>query len=259
MTIPTLDLQIIRDRVGDLPDDATVEVVYDYTGADPLRAALAVLKRRKANIDAAPASMTVAGDYSENWTANLKSLADEIRALEGEISAADLGVDPALWTAGLPVLSTSAIVRCDRDRLFTSAPAPTIRPARTYVSTSTSVPRGFGWVVFESDVACSVGDGKAGAPAPAWAVGLNITDLQVSVATPGTGSTMEIQLRRVRAGTPVDVLTTPVSVAAGEYTAANETVDLDNDDIEAGDMFYLDRDAVHDTPAFGLSAICTAS
>lgn len=116
----------------------------------------------------------------------------------------------------------------------------------------------FGWAVFESDIACSVGDGKIGFVAPAWLVSRNIVDMQVSVSTPGTTGTMDIQLRRTRAGAAVDVFSAPVTVASGAYTASNETVDIANDDIQAGDMFFLDRDTVHTSPALGLSAVVTA-
>jgi hypothetical protein len=68
---------------------------------------------------------------------------------------------------------------------------------------------------------------------------------------------MDIQLRRVRGATAVDVLTTKVTVNSGAYTANDESVNTANDDIAAGDMFYPDVDTIHTVAALGLSVTVT--
>jgi len=117
--------------------------------------------------------------------------------------------------------------------------------------------KSFGWIVFESGDACVLGDGLAGFAAPAWMTTYRVTDVQVSVFTPGVTGTMDIQVRRVRSGAAVDVLSTPVTLGSGEFTIGDGVVDAGNADIEAGDLFYIDRDAIHATPAEGLSVMVT--
>ena len=117
--------------------------------------------------------------------------------------------------------------------------------------------KSFGWVVFEGTSACAVGDGEAGFAAPAWMTSYEVVDVQASVSTPGTTGTMDLTVRRVRAGAAVNVTATPVTVDSGAFTANDSVIDAGNNDIQAGDMFYVDRDAVHETAAKGLSVIVT--
>lgn len=69
---------------------------------------------------------------------------------------------------------------------------------------------------------------------------------------------MTVQMARIRGGTPVDVLSTPVTIDANELTsytaAAASVVNPANDDIAVGDMWRVDIDMAG-TGAKGLQVI----
>lgn len=111
-------------------------------------------------------------------------------------------------------------------------------------------------VVFESDTDCATGDGKAAFTVPEQLAGYEIYDVQAGgIHTLGVGSTMEIQLRRRRETTEVDVLSTKVTVDPAEYYASDGVVNASNNDMAEGDNFYVDVDQVHTTPAKGLTVV----
>jgi hypothetical protein len=69
---------------------------------------------------------------------------------------------------------------------------------------------------------------------------------------------MDIQIRRRRSGSEVDMLSTPVTVGSGEYYARDGVINASNDDVATGDLIFIDVDTVHDpTPAYGLSVALT--
>lgn len=110
-----------------------------------------------------------------------------------------------------------------------------------------------GAIVFDSNTDCSVGDGVVGIPIPNSLNGMNIVDVVAVVHTAGTSNTMSIQVRRRRAGSDVDVLNIPVTIDSAEYYVNDGSIDVNNDDLQIGDMLYIDVDTVHATPAKGLS------
>lgn len=81
-----------------------------------------------------------------------------------------------------------------------------------------------------------------------------IKNVRASVYTKGVTGTMDIQIRRVRAGATVDVLSTLVTVG-DEYTVADGVINAANDDLATGDLLFVDVDTTHTTPAKGLSII----
>lgn len=100
-----------------------------------------------------------------------------------------------------------------------------------------------------------VGDGAAEIYIPASLNGFNITSVHAKVRTAGTTGTTDIQLRRVRAGTPADVLSTKLTVDSaetGSETATPAVINASNDDLATGDYLYVDVDAVSTTPPKGL-------
>jgi hypothetical protein len=107
-----------------------------------------------------------------------------------------------------------------------------------------------------SSEVCGVADGTCGVLIPALCNGWNVTAVVAGVATKGVTGAMDVQVRRVRAGTPVDVLSTKVTVG-DEYFAADGVINASNDDVATGDMLYIDVDAVHTTPAYGLTVAIT--
>lgn len=103
------------------------------------------------------------------------------------------------------------------------------------------------------------GDGQMFYTVPASLAGFTITSVNSSV--PGAVSSSgapTIQLARVRAGTPVDVLSTKSTIDATEsssYTAAiPSVVNTSNDDLTTGDFLRVDVD-VAGTGAKGLQVI----
>lgn len=105
----------------------------------------------------------------------------------------------------------------------------------------------------------AVGDGQAMFTVPVelngWTLSLPVGD----VATAGTTGTMDFQLRRVRAGAAVDILSTKLTFDSTEATtrtaAAAAVVNASNDDLATGDKIFLDIDAVQTTAAKGLGTI----
>jgi len=91
---------------------------------------------------------------------------------------------------------------------------------------------------------------------------MNGKDLTVALAavhTKGITGTTDVQLRRRRAGSDVDMLSTKITIG-DEWFAADGVINEANDDVNTGDMIYVDVDAVHSgTAPKGLSATLTFS
>jgi hypothetical protein len=88
--------------------------------------------------------------------------------------------------------------------------------------------------------------------------GLDLTAARATVHTQGVTNTTDVVVRRRRAGSDVNMLSTPITLGA-EYSVADGVIDLGNDDIQTGDGIYIDVDAVHDTPPKGLSVVLSFS
>jgi len=126
----------------------------------------------------------------------------------------------------------------------------------TYPMAATAA-KEIGWTITDTGVATAVADGLQGFVVPASMVGMNITSVIAVVDTAGTTGTTDIQLRRVRAGTPVDVLSTVATIDTTELTtetaATPYVINTSNDDLALGDKLFPDIDAISTTPAEGLS------
>lgn len=109
--------------------------------------------------------------------------------------------------------------------------------------------------VATSATAWSTGDGKAWFVVPANMNGMNLVSVLGVVHTAGTTGTQDVQFRRRRSGSDVDMLSTKLtwdSTEASTATAATAAViNGSNDDVATGDIIYLDVDAVQTTPAQG--------
>lgn len=101
----------------------------------------------------------------------------------------------------------------------------------------------------------TTGDGKTGFEITPELNGFNLVAVRKTVDTAGTTGTDDTQIRRVRAGTPADMLSTKITIDSTETsssTAATPAViDTSNDDVATGDMIYIDQDAVQTTKAKG--------
>lgn len=108
--------------------------------------------------------------------------------------------------------------------------------------------------------AITTGDGKAYLPINAYVAGMNLIDVQADVSTASTSGLPTIQLRRLRSGTPVDMLSTKVSIDANELSSTTATtvyvIDTANDDVAQGDGIYIDID-VSGVGAKGLAITLT--
>jgi len=115
--------------------------------------------------------------------------------------------------------------------------------------------RGVCIVLFESDVDVVVGDGKVAFTVPSFMNGMDLVDIVSSCHTMGTSGTTDIQIRRRRAGSEVDMLSTKTT-HENEYFCSDEVINTNNDDIVTGDQLYWDVDAVR-TGMKGLSVVLT--
>lgn len=106
MALDAATLDAIREWVGSTPDDNTVESTYQRTGVGTVaRAALAILRKRRADLLAQPAEWDLDGDYGQKTGKNLDELNAQIAALEAITGAAGAGT-----------MTTSQLVRPDRTR-----------------------------------------------------------------------------------------------------------------------------------------------
>lgn len=94
--------------------------------------------------------------------------------------------------------------------------------------------------------AITTGDGKAYLRIPTRINGFNLTEVGASVSTVSSSGAVTVQIRRVRSGTPVDMLSTALTIDASETdssTAATAAViNTSNDDIATADQIYIDID-----------------
>lgn len=108
--------------------------------------------------------------------------------------------------------------------------------------------------------AITTGDGQAFLTVPAAWNGKTVASVDASVTTVSSSGAVTVQLARVRAGTPADVLSTAVTIDATEsasYTAAvPSVVDTANDDLATGDFLRVDVDGAG-TGAKGLIVTLT--
>lgn len=101
----------------------------------------------------------------------------------------------------------------------------------------------------------STGDGQTGFEIPAELNGFNLVAVRKTVDTAGTTGTDDTQIRRVRSGTPADMLSTKMTIDSTETSTATAAtpavINTSNDDVATGDMIYIDQDAVQTTKAKG--------
>lgn len=112
MAMTDTDLALIRDEVGDEPDDTSVENVFDVVG-HWLPTAIRILKRRRANAGAGGqevSSFGLDGVMTVGLSkADLKGLDTQILRLEGQWANLNSEPDPTVAT-------NARIGRADRYR-----------------------------------------------------------------------------------------------------------------------------------------------
>ena len=121
----------------------------------------------------------------------------------------------------------------------------------------------FCFVPYESDDDTAVFNGTVGFCIPPSMTGMNIFSVTATTYAAGVGGTLSIQLRRSRAGTDVDILSTKCTIDSTEYSSTTAAtpyvINTSNDDLVTGDLIFCDIDGVHSTTeAQGLSVIVEA-
>lgn len=173
---------------------------------------------------------------------------------------------------GLTITTTSIAVDSASDTVDGIVELATIAETNTGTDATRAVtPDGLAGSVFGEKSVCissfpagtntAVGNGTTAFVVPASMNGMNLVTAVAAVDTTGTTGTTTIMIRRRRGTTNADMLTTSLTIDSTEAdstTAATPlVVDGANDDVQTGDKIYIDVDAVHTTPAQGLSTTLT--
>jgi len=110
--------------------------------------------------------------------------------------------------------------------------------------------------VFAPTADVVTGDGAAYFHVPAALNGGVITAAHAAVIAPGITGTTDVQIANIRSGTPVDVLSTKLTIDSGETgsdtAAAPAVINAENDDLATNDRLRVDVDAVSTTAPTGL-------
>jgi hypothetical protein len=122
---------------------------------------------------------------------------------------------------------------------------------------SDAVPtRSIQWTVFIPTTNVTTGDGKLYFHVSPLFNGLVINYIHAMVITAGTTGTTDIQIARIRSGSPADVLSTKLTIDSGETgsdtAATSAVINTSNDDLATNDILRIDVDAVSSTPPKGL-------
>lgn len=101
----------------------------------------------------------------------------------------------------------------------------------------------------------ATGDGLAGFLVPAEMNGMNLVRASFVVRTAGSGGVSEVQIRRVRDTTAVDMLSTKLTIDSTELKSADSStayvINTSNDDVQTDDRIYVDGDTVPATKPKG--------
>ena len=116
--------------------------------------------------------------------------------------------------------------------------------------------RGFNVALVASNVDVAVGNGIYAFCVPAALAGMNIVNCVATVHTAGTTGTTDLQIRRRRNTTDVDVLSTVMTIDSGEVSSKDAAtpyvINTGNDDLAEGDLLFIDIDAISTTAPKGL-------
>ncbi len=150
----------------------------------------------------------------------------------GEFLTADSGESLGLKWGAIPDASETVkgIVEIATTAEIDAGTSETLVPNVDNLAESDIGTKGWGYSPFQSDEAVVVGDGKDGFTVPAFMDGWIIKDFVVSVHDKGITGTTDVQLRRRRAGSDVDVMSVVVTLG-DEFFASDGTVNPANDDL----------------------------
>lgn len=114
--------------------------------------------------------------------------------------------------------------------------------------------------VIDDATVLTTGDGKTSFVISNDLNGMSLVDADASVVGVSSSGTPTIQIRRLRGGSPADMLSTSITIDANELdsysAAAAAVVNTANDDVATGDRLFIDVD-VAGTGTDGLDVILT--
>jgi len=179
----------------------------------------------------------------------------ETLAILGVESGADVTDDVNVNSAGATMntdvdVSGNAWFKDENDMVSDDATKVASQQSiKRYVDT---VKRSVAITVTPSDAVVEVADGLYGILIPAEFNGWEIVDVVAGVHTKGVTGATEVQVRRRRAGSDVDVLSTLVTIG-DEWYVSDGVINLSNDDLATGDALFIDVDVLHSgTAPYGL-------
>jgi hypothetical protein len=122
-----------------------------------------------------------------------------------------------------------------------------------------SITRSVQLTAFDYSTNVAVGDGAAYFVVPSALNGMSLVSCAAYAIVAGTTGTTNVQIARIRSGTPVDMLSTVLSIDStetGTDTAATAAViNASNDDVATHDRIRIDVDAVSTTAPRGLIVV----
>jgi hypothetical protein len=122
-----------------------------------------------------------------------------------------------------------------------------------------SITRSVQLTAFDYGTNVATGDGAAYFVVPTSLNGMSLVSCSAYVIVAGTTGTTNVQLARIRSGSPVDMLSTVLSIDStetGTDTAATAAViNASNDDVATHDRIRIDVDAVSTTAPRGLIVV----
>lgn len=138
---------------------------------------------------------------------------------------------------------------------------PTEKAVKTYIDER--VTKSFGFMSFQSDEHVATGSGTVGVCISTDLDGYEVTGVIAAVHTAGTTGTTDIQVRRRRLASDADLLTTKCTIDSAEYSSATAAtppvIGSTWKALEAGDLVYIDVDAISTIAPKGLSVTITAT
>jgi len=114
------------------------------------------------------------------------------------------------------------------------------------------------FIIKQSNAKIVVTNGLYGVAIPAGINGKALTVALGSVNACGTGTGVTtIQIRRVRSGSSVYMLSTGITISTSQYYASDGIINTSYDDLATGDMIYIDILSITSTSPYGLSVVLT--
>lgn len=195
------------------------------------------------------ATVTAAADKVIYFTSNVAASTFTCTAASRAMLSLTGSADTLFYTTSSSAASSTTLTSFGRS-LIDDADAQTARATLGVNRKSICL------AVFAPTVDTATGDGKIYYQVPSIMNGLNVIRVAAAVITAGTTNTTDVQIARIRSGTPVDVLSTKLTIDSGEVdtsTAATAAViNTSNDDLATNDLLRIDIDQVSTTPAKGL-------